>query len=165
MYLFCLSTLFKSVFDCYYDTHTNQSMANSNITSCVGIFRVFNTIMIIISVDDGTDVTANDEVKANKHTVPIWPTPKCMSFICAMNIAETEIITAVPSVLQFAPIGKMNFVMRWSILRSLCITWNVTGRAAALLFEKKMDLSRLETFKDLLKHLRWRTCSCREHRM
>lgn len=111
----------------------NHSTAKSNITSCEGTFNVFNTMIIIIRLAEGTEETANDDVKAKRHTVQIWPTPNGIPFIWAIKMAETDIMIAVPSVLQFAPIGKMKRVIRESIFSSSCITWKVTGKAAALL--------------------------------
>lgn len=122
----------KDVNDLATKTYTNQSMAKSNMTSWVGMLRVLRTIMIMIKADDGTDETAKEEVKARIVTVRIWPTLKSMPFIWAMKIDETATMTAVPSMLLLQPIGSTNFVMRGSILISLSITWNVTGKAAAL---------------------------------
>lgn len=45
---------------------------------------------------------------------------------------DTATMTAVPSMLLLHPMGSTNLVMRGSILISLSITWNVTGKAAAL---------------------------------
>lgn len=112
-------------------TYTNQSIANSRVTSCKGASIAVSTIINRTSAADGTGAEERDAANDVKVTVTISANSSFIPLIWAMKIADTEMNKAVPSMFM-TPIGRTNLVILLSILNFCSITWNVEGKAAAL---------------------------------
>lgn len=121
-------------------TYTNQSIAKSNVTSCVGAPIADNTISIITSAADGTDDVDIEAANDKRQTAKISPILNSMPFIWAIKIDAIEIYKAVPSILILHPIGRTNFVILESMLTFVSSTRNVNGSAAAL--ENLMEVKK-----------------------
>lgn len=98
-----------------FETYTNQSIANNNVTSPSGASIAVSTIINKTSAADGIGAEESEAAKDVKATVVISASSSFIPLICAMKIADAEINRAVPSMF-ITPIGRTNLVILLSTL-------------------------------------------------